>query len=216
MKEKMQFRVEDSGYSTSLGGAQSEEKLGNAKSGSLVSMMSEEGEHATQEVRQFQFQIQNIRTDGIEARKKGENIHSEKGKEKNQNMGPAHNSISTVECESEVSEIIHMGREEAKNMELHEVTSPVKMDIGLSIEKENKDEENKAQKKKGKLKKLARGQNKENEMGGDVASNMVGVKRTLWADEEEVDARRQKKLCGSNSIPFDLLAVSTKQHRREP
>ena len=31
------------------------------------------------------------------------------------------------------------------------------MDVGLSIEKENNDEENKAQKKKDKLKKLVRG-----------------------------------------------------------
>ena len=31
------------------------------------------------------------------------------------------------------------------------------MDVRLSIEKENNDEENKAQKKKGKLKKLVRG-----------------------------------------------------------
>ena len=64
------------------------------------------------------------------------------------------------------------------------------MDFGLSIEKGNNDEEYKVQKKKGNLKKLARGQNKENEMGRDVASNIVGVKQTLWADEEEADAGR--------------------------
>ena len=40
------------------------------------------------------------------------------------------------------------------------------------------------------MKKLARGQNKENEMGMDVASSIVGVKQTLWADEEEADAGR--------------------------
>nr|POF09301.1 hypothetical protein CFP56_28245 [Quercus suber] len=216
MKEKVQLEAEDGGYSTYLGGAQAEEKLGNAKSGSLVSVMSVEGEQATQEARQINFQIQNIRPDGIEARKKGENVHGEKGKGENQNIGPTHNSISTVECESDASEIAHMGREEVKNMELQEVTSPVKMDIGLSVEKKNNNKENKAQKKKGKLKKLAQSQNKENEMGGDVASSMVGVKRTLWVDEEEADARRKKKLCGSNSIPFDLSAVSAEQHRREP
>ena len=43
--------------------------------------MSEEGKHATQEVCQFQFQIQNDRNDGIGVRKTGENIHSEKEKE---------------------------------------------------------------------------------------------------------------------------------------
>ena len=90
------------------------------------------------------------------------------------------------------------------------------MDFGLSIEKENNDEDYKVQKNKGNLKKLARGQNKENDMGRDVASSIMGVKRTLWADEEEVDAGRQKKFCGSNSIPFDLSVVSTKQLRREP
>ena len=66
------------------------------------------------------------------------------------------------------------------------------------------------------MKKLARGQNKENEMGMDVASSIVGVKQTLWADEEEADAGRQKKFCGSNSIPFDLSAVFAEQHRWEP
>ena len=106
--------VENGGYSYSLGGAQFGDNLGNAKRGSLVSVTSEEGEHATQEVRQFQFQIQNSRNDKIEARKKGENIHGEKGKEKNQNMGPTHTFMSTVVCESGV---IHIGREEAKNME---------------------------------------------------------------------------------------------------
>ncbi|KAL0015937.1 hypothetical protein SO802_003006 [Lithocarpus litseifolius] len=110
-------------------------------------------------------------------------------------------SIMSVECEHATQE---------------EVTSPVKMDFGLSIEKENNDEEHKAQKKKGNLKKLARGQNKENEMGKDAASSTVGVKRTLWADEEVADAGRQKNFCGSNSILFDISAVSAEQHRREP
>ena len=49
-------------------------------------------------------------------------------------------------------------------------------------------------------------------MGRDVAGSIVGVKRTLWVDEEEVDAGRHKKLCDSNSIPFDLSMVSTEQH----
>ena len=123
-------------------------------------------------------------------------------------MGPAHTFMPTVGCESGV---IHMGREEAKNKEFQEVTILVKIDFGLSIKKENK-----VQKNKGNLKKLARGQNKENDMGMDVASSIMGVKRTLWAGEEEVDAGRQKKFCGSNSIPLDLLAMSAKQHRREP
>ena len=128
-------------------------------------------------------------------------------------MGPTHTSMSTVGCESGV---IHIGREEAKNKEFQEVTILVKMDSGLSIEKENNDEDYKVQKNKGNLKKLARGQNKENDMGRDVASSIMGVKRTLWADEEKVDAGRQQKFCGGNSIPLDLLAVSAKQHRREP
>ena len=46
--------------------------------------------------------------------------------------------MSTVGCESGV---IHMGREEAKNKEFQEVTILVKMDFGLSIEKENNDED---------------------------------------------------------------------------
>ena len=128
-------------------------------------------------------------------------------------MGRTHTSMSIVGCESGV---IHIGREEAKNKEFQEVTILVKMDFRLCIEKENNDEDYKVQKNKGNLKKLARGQNKENDMGRDVASSIMGVKWTLWADEEEVDAGRQKKFCGSNSIPLDLSAVSTKQHRREP
>ena len=50
-----------------------------------------------------------------------------------------------------------MGQEETQYKEIQEVTNLVKMDIGLSIEKENTDEEYKAQKKKGKWKKLAHG-----------------------------------------------------------
>ena len=53
------------------------------------------------------------------------------------------------------------------------------MDFGLSIEKENNDEDYNVQKNKGNLKKLACGQNKENDMGRDVASSIMGVKRTL-------------------------------------
>ena len=117
MQEKMQFRVEDGGYSHSLGGAQSGDNLGNAKGGSLVSITSKEGEHAMQEVCQFQFQIQNSRHDEIEARKKKEYIHGEGGKENNQNMGPAQTFMSTVGCENGVSGITHMGRVEAKNIE---------------------------------------------------------------------------------------------------
>lgn len=50
-----------------------------------------------------------------------------------------------------------MGREETQNKETQEVTSPVKIDFGLNVEKENNDEEYKVQKEKGKWKKLARG-----------------------------------------------------------
>ena len=50
MQERMQVGAEDGGYSTSLGGTHSGENLGNEKRGSLVLVMSEEGEHATQEV----------------------------------------------------------------------------------------------------------------------------------------------------------------------
>ena len=87
MQERMQFGAEDGGYSYSRGGAQSGDNLGNAKRGSTVSMTSEEGEHATQEVCQFQFQIQNSRHDEIESRKKKEYIHGEEGKENNQIWG---------------------------------------------------------------------------------------------------------------------------------
>ena len=215
MQERMQFGAEDGGYSYACGGAQSGDNLGNAKRGGLVSMTLEEGEHATQEVCQIQFQIQNSRHDETEARKK-ENSLGEEGKENNQNMGPAQTFMSTIGCENGVSGLTHMGRVEAKNIESQKVNSPVKMDIGLSLEKENNDVENKTQKKKGKLKKLARGQNKEFEMGRDAASNIVGVKRTLWADEEMVDGGRQKKFCDSNTTPFELSVVSAEQHRWEP
>ena len=47
MQERMQVGAEDDGYSTSLGDAHSGENLGNEKRGSLVLVMSEEGEHAT-------------------------------------------------------------------------------------------------------------------------------------------------------------------------
>ena len=69
----------------------------------------------------------------------------------NQNIWPAHSSISTIGSESGVT---HTGREETQNKETQEVTSLVKMDSVLSIETENNDEEYKVQKKKGKWKKL--------------------------------------------------------------
>ena len=87
MQERMQVGAEDGGYSTSPGGAHPGENLGNEKRGSLVLVMSEEGEHAMQEVCQFQFQFQNNRNDGIGVRKTGENIHGEKGKEKKSKYG---------------------------------------------------------------------------------------------------------------------------------
>ena len=71
------------------------------------------------------------------------------------------------------------------------------MDFGLSIEKENNDEEYKVEKKKGNLKKLTRSQNKENEIGRDVACSIVGVKQTLWAD-----AGRQKSIVVMNQSPL--------------
>ena len=51
---------------------------------------------------------------------------------------------------------------------------------------------------------------KEKEKEKDLASSIVGVKQTLWADEEEPNVGRQKNLYGGESVPFDLLAVSAK------
>jgi len=116
MQERMPVGAKDGGYSTSLGDAHSGENLGNEKRGSLVLVMLEKGKHATQEV--CQIQIQNSRNDGIGARKIGENIQHKKGKEKkNQNMGLAHSSMSTIGNEIGVSGVIHMGREETQNKE---------------------------------------------------------------------------------------------------
>ena len=81
MQEGMQVGVEDGGYTTFLGGAQSGENLGNEKRGSLVSMMSEKCEHTMQKVCQIQIQIQNSTKDRIGIRKIGEKIQGEKGKE---------------------------------------------------------------------------------------------------------------------------------------
>lgn len=57
---------------------------------------------------------------------------------------------------------------------------------------------------------------KEKETEKDSASSIVGVKQTLWADEEEPNVGRQKNLCCGELVPFDLLAVSTEQHSQEP
>ena len=88
--------------------------------------MSEEGEHPTQEVRQFQIQIQNSRNDRIEARKMGKIFTMKRGGKKNQNIGLVYTSMSTVICECGVSGVIYIGREEAKNMEFQKVISLVK------------------------------------------------------------------------------------------
>ena len=47
-------------------------------------------------------------------------------------------------------------------------------------------------------------------------SSIVGVKQTLWADEEEPNVGRQKNLRCGELVPFDLLAVYAKQHSQEP
>ena len=57
---------------------------------------------------------------------------------------------------------------------------------------------------------------KEKETEKDSVSSIVGVKQTLWADEEEPNVERQKNLCCGELVPFDLLAVSTEQHSQEP
>ena len=74
----------------------------------------------------------------------------------------------------------------------------------------------KAQNRKGRLKKLARTQPNSNIMEMESTENLSRIKQRLRNEEEAINEGRQKKLCTGESNPFDLIAVVVREHRRKP
>ena len=95
--------------------------------------------------------------------------------------------------------------------ECHEVISPIKIQNGPNEEAETIKDKEKAQVKKGRLKKLAR-QQQNNEEAMDTIVSVVGTKRRLLGEENEEDGSR-KRLCGGEYFSFDSMAVAARQHR---
>ncbi|KAF3954067.1 hypothetical protein CMV_020540 [Castanea mollissima] len=99
--------------------------------------------------------------------------------------------------------------------ECQEVTSPIKKQNGPNDEAEMIKEKEMAQAKKGRLQKLARGQqqNKAEETG--TTESVVGTKRRLLEEENKEDGGK-KRFCGGEFFPSVSTAVAARQQRREP
>ena len=78
-----------------------------------------------------------------------------------------------------------LGQGYKKTAENDEVTSPIKAQKDPVGEQSNNKEIEKAQGRKGSWKKLARGQTVSNEIAMEFNDSTVGIKRSLWVEEEE-------------------------------
>ena len=128
----------------------------------------------------FQIQIQNSQTGEIKVGRVG------LGKEKvgKQMSGPN----GSIDQEQSISSNIwepSVGQEYIKTAKTEEVTSPIKAQKDPVGEQSNNKEIEKAQGRKGRWKKLARGQTVSNETAMEFNDSTVGIKRSLWAEEEE-------------------------------
>ena len=74
------------------------------------------------------------------------------------------------------------------------MTSPIKIRNGPNEEVETIRDKEKAQVKKGKLKKLARGQQQNNKEEMDTIERMVGMKQRLLGEENGEDGGKKKKV----------------------
>ena len=104
------------------------------------------------------------------------------------------------------------GQEHTIIAETEEVTSPIKAQKDPIGEQSDNNDIEKAQSRKGRWKKLARGQKTSNGIVMDSNDNTVGIKRSLWAEEEDEEGR-QKKARAGELVSLNLTAVSTRQHR---
>lgn len=103
-----------------------------------------------------------------------------------------------------------MGQGDQPAEEQVEVTSPIKGLNELSREPDRDEEGNKAQNKKGRLKKLACTQPKSNATDMEIVENLSGTKRSLWTEEDTTNDGRQKRLCTGESTTFDLTAMAAR------
>ena len=77
-----------------------------------------------------------------------------------------------------------LGQGYKKTAENDEVTSPIKAQKDPIGEQSNNKEIEKAQSRKGSWKKLARGQTKSNGIVMECNDSIVGIKHSLWTEEE--------------------------------
>ena len=94
------------------------------------------------------------------------------------------------------------------------MTSPIKIQNGPNEKAETIKDKEKAQVKKGRLKKLAK-QQQNNEEAMDTIVSVVGTKRRFLEEENKEDGSK-KRFSGGEYFSFDSTAVVARQHRREP
>ena len=85
-----------------------------------------------------------------------------------------------------------LGQEHSIIVEIEEVISPIKAQKDQIGELSDNKEIEKAQSRKGRWKKLARGQTTSNGTVMEFNDNTVGIKRSLWAEEEDEEGRQKK------------------------
>ena len=95
-----------------------------------------------------------------------------------------------------------VGQGHQKTAENEEVTSPIKAQKEPVGEQSINRVVEKAQSKKGKWKKLARGQTKSNGIEMEINDSIVGIKRSLWVDEKNEEGMQKRAYTGE-SISFN-------------
>ena len=158
----------------------------------------------------FQIQIQNSQTREIEARRVGLG-RAKAGKL----MSGPNGSIDQEQSMTSNIREPSLGQEHMIITETEEVTSPIKAQNDPIGEQSDNKEIEKAKSKKGRWKKLARGQTTSNGMVMDFNDNIVGIKHSLWVEEEDEEGMQKKARAGESSS-LNLMAVSARQHHREP
>ena len=141
----------------------------------------------------FQIQIQNSQTREIDEGRVGLG-KAKAGKKK---YGPN----GSIDQEQSMSSNIReppVGQRHKKIAKNEEVTSPIKAQKEPTGEQSVNKEIAKAQGKKGKWKKLARGQTKSNGIEMEIDDCIVGIKRSLWAEEENEEGMQKRARAGES------------------
>nr|POE78874.1 hypothetical protein CFP56_69281 [Quercus suber] len=139
----------------------------------------------------FQIQFQNSQNREIEAERAG----LEKAKVGKVLSGPYESSDQEQSMGSNFWEP-SLGLEQMKTIETEEVNSPIKAQKDPIGEQSDKKEIEIAQSRKGRWKKLARGQTTNNGIVMECNDSTVGKKRSLWAEEEDEEGMQKRARAG--------------------